>query len=209
MSLKTIFLSGCMIVCSFLSLQGQWIHFGTNVGLDLYQLHRTPPANAIDLPSYTTGSALVNVQFGPKMWLGNGKMTFSLEALASYAPFAYDTDQYRGLGTLSFPLLASFNFNGLSSTSDLFERGFSFGGGVQFTNASLYFFSEEYGQIQKDFRPQYYPVFIGQVSYGGGGPGVSFYLYARYGYGPNHAATFSVGICRDINSTKVKSLKND
>jgi hypothetical protein len=196
--LFSIFLSGS-------GLKAQFVSFGTTLGVDLYQHISVPSTELVE--AYSTGSALVNINFGPKIWFGKGKTNFSLEAQASYAPFAYDTKDYKGLGALSFPLIGSLNFNGVSTTQSGFGTGFSVGGGVLYTNADLYFLSDDYGGIPRVDRLQYFPAYFGQVAFGGGGAGLAINLYVRYGVGPDNAAFFSTGIMMNINSTSIRGLK--
>jgi len=139
-----------LFVFIFLNLssysQAQWISFGNTFGIDFYQYYQNP--NTHPLGEYRSGSALANLNWGPKMWLGSGKINASIEAQVSYAPFAFDINEYKGLGALSFPFIGSINFNGISTTSPQPGTGFSIGGGFVLTNSELYFLSDEYSAVE-------------------------------------------------------------
>ena len=189
-------------------VQAQWIHWGYTFGLDLYQ-RQTMPASEIDpFGGEATGSAILNINVGPKIWMGNENFSFSLEGQASYAPLAFDLGNYRGMGVLSFPIIASLNFNGLSTVGKSFGTGFTIGGGVQYTNADLYFLSDEYKAVEETNRISYFPAYFGQVGFGGGGTGLAPYLYLRYGRGEEGANIFHLGINVNINRTAISNLKN-
>lgn len=188
------------------SIHAQFFSTGTTFGFDLYQHIRVPATD--NFASYGTGSALANINFGPKLWLGSGKTNVSLEAQVSFAPLAFDTEDYKGLGAISFPLIASLNFNGAPTTQSGFGTGFSVGGGLLYTNADLYFLSDEYSAIPGTRRLQYFPAYFGQIAFGGGGAGMAMNLYVRYGLGPDEAAFFSTGLMMSINNTQINGLKN-
>lgn len=184
----------------------QWISFGNTFGIDLYQFYESPDTNP--LGSYRSGSALTNFNWGPKMWLGSGKVNASLEAQVSYAPFAFDVNDYKGLGAVSFPFIASINFNGVSTTSMQSGTGFSIGGGVVLTNSELYFLSDEYKEFDRSERTQYFPAYFGQLGIGFGALGFSGLLYGRYGQGPDEASVLSVGFMININKSATKRMRS-
>jgi len=180
----------------------QWISFGNTFGIDLYQYYENPDTNP--LGSYRSGSALANFNWGPKMWLGSGRVNASLEAQLSYAPFAFDAGDYKGLGAISFPFIASVNFNGVSTTSKQAGTGFSIGGGFVLTNSELYFLSDEYKSFERSERTQYFPAYFGQLGIGFGALGFSGVLYGRYGQGPDGASVLSVGFMINVNKSAAK-----
>ena len=199
-----------VIVFLFISLQtlqAQWIHLGYTFGIDLYQRQTLPEGTADPYAGNGTGSAILNLNLGPKIWIGGKNFSFSLEGQASYAPVAFDLDNYRGLGTISFPIMASLNFNGLSTIGKSFGTGFTIGGGIQYTNTDLYFLSEEHKQVPLENRTGYFPSYFGQVGFGGGGAGLAPYLYVRYGQGPDRSSILNVGIMVNINRTAIANLK--
>lgn len=196
-----------LIGISLTQIQAQWIHWGYTFGIDLYQ-RQTLPVNTSDpFEGRPAGSAVMNFNIGPKIWMGGDNFSFSLEGQASYAPFAYDLGNYRGMGALSFPVIASLNFNGLSTIGKSFGSGFSIGGGLQYTNTDLYFLSDLYKTVDEADRTGYFPAYFGQVGFGGGGAGLAPYLYVRYGRGPDRSTIFHVGLMVNINRTAISNLK--
>jgi len=209
--MRTILLLFFCIIFSFSSrLQAQWISVGNTFGIDLYQFYQNPDTHP--LGDYRSGSALANFNWGPKLWLGSGKINASLEAQVSYAPFAFDINDYKGLGAVSFPFIASVNFNGVSTTSALPGTGFSVGGGFVLTNSELYFLSDEYSSFEYADRTQYFPAYFGQLGMGFGARGFSGILYGRYGQGPDGSSVMSIGFMINVNRTaskKIFSLNQD
>lgn len=194
-----------MISVSF--LQAQWVHLGYTFGIDLYQRHTLPNHTDDPFDGHGVGSALLNLNVGPKLWIGGNDFSFSLEGQASYAPLAYDLGAYKGLGAVSFPVFASLNFKGLSTIGKSFGTGFSIGGGIQYTNTELYFLSDAYKEVPESDRTAFFPVYFGQIGFGGGGAGLAPYFYVRYGRGPGHATSFNVGLMVNINQTAINNLK--
>lgn len=196
-----------MLMISVSFLQAQWVHWGYTFGLDLYQRHTLPHHTSDPFDGRGVGSALLNLNAGPKFWFGGDGFSVSLEGQASYAPFAYDAGNYKGLGAIAFPVMASLNFKGLSTIGKSFGTGFTIGGGVQYTKTELYFLSDEYKEVPPEDKVGYFPVYFGQIGYGGGGAGLAPYFYLRYGQGPDHSTTLSVGLMVNINQTAINNLK--
>lgn len=198
------------LISFFGRLEAQWISVGSTFGIDFYQFYQNPDTHP--LGDFRSGSAVANLNWGPKLWLGSGKVNASLEAQVSYAPFAFDINDYKGLGAVSFPFIASLNFNGVSTTAPQPGTGFSVGGGFVLVNSELYFLSDEYKAIEYEDRTQYFPAYFGQIGIGFGAIGFSGILYGRYGQGPDGAAVMSVGFMINVNKTAPKkdfSLNND
>lgn len=191
-------------------LEAQWISLGNTFGIDFYQFYQNPETHP--LGDFRSGSALANINWGPKIWLGSGKINASLEAQVSYAPFAFDIDDYKGMGAVSFPFIANLNFNGISTTTSKPGTGISVGGGFVLVNSELYFLSDEYKAFDYEGRTQYFPAYFGQLGIGFGARGFSGVLYGRYGQGPDGASIMSIGFMININnsaSKKAFSLNDD
>lgn len=204
--MKQILLFAIVLICVQES-NAQWVSFGNTFGIDFYQFQQNPETHP--LGEYRTGSALTNFNWGPKMWLGKGDINMSLEAQVSYAPFAFDINDYKGLGAVSFPLVALFNFNGVSTTTLNAGTGFSIGGGVVFSNTELYFLSDEYSNFERADRQQFFPSYFGEIGLGFGALGFSGILYGRYGKGPDRSMYMSIGFMINVNSTANKNLTNE
>jgi hypothetical protein len=205
--MKRAFIALLFFIASSSFIQAQWIHWGYTFGLDLYQRQTLPYNTADPFEGHGTGSALLNINIGPKFWVGGKDFSFSIEGHASYAPLAFDVSDYKGLGTISFPVIASLNFNGLSTIGKSFGTGFSIGGGFQYTNTELYLLSDEYNEVPEGDRIGYFPTYFGQIAFGGGGAGLSPYIYVRYGRGPDNATSLNVGLMVNINQTAINNLK--
>ena len=188
---------------SLIQLTSGQVAFGVTYGIDLYQHLRTP--STVETEGYSTGSAIFNLNIGPKLWVGGKSFSVSVEAQGGFAPFSLDLDEYKGLGAAYFPLLACFNFAGLTGFQDQGGFGFSVGGGMQITRTELYFLNVEYEDLEREF----FETVFGQVNIGLGRKHQSVYLYLRYGLGDNDAHNYHVGLMVDHNLTSRKGTKND
>ena len=171
---------------------------GVTYGVDLYQ-HLKNPVDSSDATS--VGSALVNLNIGPKLWFGYRSVSVSVEAQVSYAPFAFDTEEYKGLGAFSFPVLAQINIGGLSTLKRHTGLGAGLGIGTTFFATDLYLKSDEYEDLDVTINDAVF----GQASIGFGTDGFAVYLYGRYGEGDSKAHVWNVGVMLDYNlSTRAK-----
>ena len=101
---------------------------GFTVSWDAYTRFKNPDVD----PYYdASGSAILNLGLGPKIWIGGESFSFSAEAQATISPLALAVSDYKGLGMASFPVIAKFNFNGASGLNKEGDLGFSIGGGIQ------------------------------------------------------------------------------
>lgn len=170
------------------------IGLGTTAGIDLYQYHRVP--NHPGPQGHSTGSALANFNFGPKLWIGGSTFSISAEGAISFAPFALDVNDYKGLGAVSFPISVDLNFGGLTGFSPKAKQGFSIGAGMSYHRMELYFTDDDYADSRQS---GFYSLYFGQVAYGFGSGGTDVKVYVRYGYGEEDSKYFSAGINRSIN----------
>ncbi len=170
------------------------IGLGRVAGIDFYQHHRIPDYNGIK--GHSTGSAVANIVLGPKVWVGGRAFSVSAEAAVSFAPFAFDTGKFRGMGVVSFPISVDLNFLGLSGFSVKAGNGFSLGGGISFNKADLYFVNAQY-EAERD--KSFYKVYFGQIAYGVGSGGNDVRVYVRYGQGENSSYLLTTGILLSTN----------
>jgi len=168
---------------------------GLTMGIDFYQLY-DQGENAINTKSSTTGSAITNIILGPKIWIGEDKFSFSLEAPVNWGMFALDINDYKGLGSVAFPLGAKFNFGAASGFNQSNVLGWSIGGGIQYTNTEIYYLEERFeDRIETGFIPTYY----GELGVAFGVAGVDFTLYTRYGLNEKDASSLNIGLVTNIN----------
>ena len=98
------------------------VGYGFTLTNDLYHRYANP---ADGIASRSAGSAILNLGAGPKIWLGGQNMSLSLEAQACIGFLGLAVKDYKGLGTVSYPIMAKLNFNGLSGLYREGRLGFS------------------------------------------------------------------------------------
>lgn len=173
---------------------------GFVIGGDYYQWYRNPEvAGETALPS--TGNVLLNVAMGPKFWFGGDNFSLSLEGHINWGITAFDMHEYKGMGNLSFPLIAKLNFGGISGFGEEDRKGIYIGGGLQYTRTEAYGLTSDYvGNTTRN----YFQTFIGEIGFGSGGEGITSTTFVRVGLGYenggfNQAFTLNVGSIIDIN----------
>lgn len=174
--------------------------YGIVSRLDFYDRYSNPQDN---IASASSGSALINLGLGPKIWVGGEKFSVSAEGSFVFSPFAISLGDYKGLGALAFPVLARVNFGGLSTLNREGKMGFSIGGGYQWTRTELL-------GLQNSFEDQgvtrsYFRNLIGEIGYGYGMNGMSFGLFLRYGRDADvKSNVFSLGMLVNLNQKLLK-----
>lgn len=184
------FLIGILFFCISLlpAAQGQ-IEFGYVFGLDGYQRMVNPESESV---SRGSGNALLNPFIGPKIWLGGKEFSLSLEAQVNLGITSLSRKDYKGLGAVSFPLMAKLNFMGMTGMDRQFEWGFYVGGGMQWSRTELYYLSQKYREL--DVQRNLFPTYVAEIGIGRGGFGVDGSLYGRYGFDPDtKASTLHIG----------------
>lgn len=192
-----------LFVFASTSLSAQF-GIGFTFGGDLYQRY-TNPEDSTGF-SRSAGSALLNMQLGPKIWIGGSEASFSLEATTNIGFFAFSLNDRKGVGAVSFPIIARLNFKGLSGLDKEGRFGLSIGGGIQWNKTELYGLRnkyEEQGVTRSIFR-----TYVGEIAYGFGLSGFSAKLYIRYGRGSNNSDSFNFGIAYDFNIPQLKKIKS-
>jgi len=201
--MKSIFTA--FIFCITFSIGYSQFGIGLTASHDVYHYYQNQD-DALE-ESTSAGSAILNIGIGPKIWMGGNDFSFSLEAQASIGFFGLSVKDYKGLGTASFPILAKFNFGGLSALDKEGKFGWSIGAGIQYSKTELYYLAdsfEEKGGTRDLFR-----TYVGQVGYGFGMSGFSAHGFVRYGYDPdNGARSFNIGIQYDFNIPKLKEISD-
>jgi len=180
--------------------------YGLTGSLDVYQRY-VNPKNDLESGSRSAGSILLNLGLGPKLWVGNKKVSFSAEAQAVAGFFAVSAAENKGLGSLAIPILAKINFKGLSSFDREGVQGWSVGGGIQYNRTELYGLNEK--AIAQGIIRNYFKTYVIQVSYGFGVSGFTGHGFARSGYNPdNGAVSLNTGIQFDLNYPMIKKINN-
>lgn len=176
--------------------------YGLTITNDLYHRY-VNPADAI--AGRSSGSVLLNLGAGPKIWLGGKNISLSLEAQANIGFLGLALKDYKGLGTLSYPIMAKLNFNGLSAMDREGRLGWSIGGGIQYSKTELYGLDESFaakGVVRKMFK-----TYVAQLGYGFGISGFGVQGFARYGWNrDNDANTLNIGLQWDFNAPMLKKI---
>ncbi len=202
--MKRVIKINCIFLLLALALSVSYGQVGVGVtyGFDFYQYQANPKAEDVNLKR-GLGSALLNFNIGPKLYFGGNQFSVTVEGQLGIAPFAFDLDEYKGLGAFYFPILAAINFKGLSGFYEKSSWGFGFAGGTEFVRTDLYFLDDDF----KDLTRSMFNTYFGQVNVGLGSKASSIFLYARYGVGADEARNFHIGIMLDQNLTQMKKLK--
>jgi hypothetical protein len=195
MSSLSKYLVAVVFLCSLSQLSAQ-IGFGVVTGIDLYQYY--DQGELSEAESTSSGSAIANIILGPKMWIGGSNFSVSLEAPLNWGMFAFDLTEFKGLGALSFPLAAKFNFGAASGWNEDRFTGWSFGGGLQYTNTEIYGTNSDFeGLIEEGYMRTYF----GEIASHFGFNGFDMALYARYGWNESSSRTVNVGLITNLNLT--------
>jgi len=153
------------------------VEYGYVFGLDFYERF----VNEEDeLASASAGNALTNLFIGPKMWIGTKKFSFSLEGQMNVGLTTLSLDDYKGIGSLSFPLLAKLNFGGDSGLRRKFKWGFYAGGGMEWVKTELIYLKDSFED--KGVKRSLFQNYVIEVGFGRGGFGMDGNFYFRYGF---------------------------
>ena len=180
--------------------------YGFTFGIDLYQRYTNPESQDTTLISRSSGSAILNLQLGPKIWIGGSGMSFSLEATPNIGFFSLGLNDNKGFGAMAFPIIGRLNFKGLSGLDKEGRFGFSIGGGVQWNRTELYGLKNKYEDM--GVTRSFFRTYIGEIAYGVGLSGFSAKLYLRYGRGSDKSNSFNFGMLFDFNIPQLKKIKS-
>jgi hypothetical protein len=181
--------------------------YGLTVTNDIYHRYTNPPQTGSAKAYNSAGSVLLNLGVGPKIWVGGKKMSVSGEAQVVWGMFGLAIKDYKGMGTVAYPLMAKLNFNGLSGLDKEGKVGFSIGGGVQYSRTELYGLRDLYQS--RNVARGLYKTYIAQVGYGFGLTGFAVAGFVRYGWNKNtDASILSIGTQWDFNANKLNKIAN-
>lgn len=191
-----------LMFCFLLGTANGQVGFGATASNDLYQRYANP---SDVVASRSAGSALLNFGVGPKIWVGGQNFSVSLEAQANLGLLAFSMQDYKGLGALGIPIMAKFNFAGLSTFNKDGRLGMSVGGGIQYFRTELYGLKPDYSG--KGVTREYIRTYVVQLGYGFGLSGFSAQAFVRYGFDPDtDASALNVGIQYDFNLPMLKKI---
>lgn len=181
------------------------IGYGFTASTDLYNRYVNPKDN---IQSPSSGSALLNLGAGPKIWIGGKKFSFSAEGQAVLGFLSLSSKDYKGLGSIAFPVMGKLNFKGLSGFNSEGQTGFSIGGGIQWSKTE--FFGLQDAAKTKGVVRDYFPTYVVQVGWGFGVSGFGLQGIARYGINPDDSSsnTLNIGIQYDFNLPLLKRIDN-
>lgn len=203
MMVKKYFLLLFASVVCYVSVTSQ-VGYGFTLNNDLYQRYNNPSDG---IAGNSSGSFLLNVAVGPKIWIGGNNFSVSIETTANLGLLGLDVDDYKGLGMLSIPVLAHLNFGGLSAMDREGKMGFSIGGGIQFNRTELYYITaskKEMGVTRSFFR-----TIVGEFGYGFGMSGFTIFPFVRLGYELDASGnSFNFGIRYGFNLPKLKQISD-
>lgn len=177
--------------------------YGVTVISDIYHRYSNPSDG---IAGRSAGSAILNIGAGPKIWIGGRKMSFSAEAAANIGFLGLALKDYKGLGTVSYPIMGKLNFNGLSGLDKEGQLGLSIGGGIQYSKTELYGLSDEYTAL--GVKRPLFKTYIAQVGYGFGLSGFGAQGFIKYGWNKEKANVLSIGIQWDFNLKQLKKISS-
>ncbi len=195
--MKQILLLLCMLTSG--AVFGQFA-YGLTAKTELYSRYSNPQD---EIASPSSGSALINLGLGPKIWLGGENFSISGEAVAIISPFAVSLGDFKGLGAVSFPVMAKVNIGGLSTLNKEGKFGFSAGVGYQWTRTELFGLTSKFED--QGVNRAYFKNLIGELAFGFGMGGFAGSLYLRYGRDSNARSNiFTLGLGYDFNAPRLK-----
>jgi hypothetical protein len=203
--MKIIFKS--LVVSLVLITSAGFLHGQFGIGLtvtnDIYNRYGNPKDS---IAHNGNGSVILNLGVGPKIWFGGEKMSASLETYANVGLFGLALPDYKGLGNISFPLIAKLNFGGLSGLNKEGRTGFSVGGGLQWNKTELYYLSNDFENRGVDRG--FYRTYVVQAGYGFGLTGFGIQFFTRYGWNPDVEGgnSLNIGLQFDFNALKLSKI---
>lgn len=189
--LSLFFIVGFLLTASsFLNAQIK-ANFSLIYGLDFYQRMVNPSEN--NSFDRSAGSALLNLTLGPRVTVGGSNFSVSIESQGNIGLLGFNVQEYKGLGTLSVPILARLNFKGLSQLNNNFSFGNSFAGGIQYNKTELYGVTNKFKT--QGLKRKFFPVYVLEYATGMGFKSATVEIYIRGGWNPQTKAnSLNLGI---------------
>lgn len=168
------------------------LNIGFVSGGDLYQRYVNPLDNTGT--DRSAGSAIINGNMGVKVYAGLPDFSLSVESYFNSGTFALNIQEYKGLGAVSFPVLAKLNFNGLSGLRKIDKSlGWSIGGGLQWSRTEWYGLS--LAARDAGVERNYFRNYVFEISFGSGNRNKVQEFFVRYGVDPVAGSNvFNIGL---------------
>ncbi|MFZ1702967.1 MAG: hypothetical protein WAT79_01400 [Saprospiraceae bacterium] len=169
---------------------------GLTMNYNFYERYTNPKDASNE--GQSSGSVLLNLSIGPKLWVGSQNFSFSIESQIGLAILGLDSKNYKGLGMAHIPIIGQINLRGSSGLNTVAKPGFSIGGGIQYNRTELYGLSQKYKDLglSRDFFTTY-------IIQAGGGFGINGFVangFLRYGFHPEtKAQSLNIGMQFDLN----------
>jgi len=190
----------CLLILSIIiiaPLSAQRIQVGLSMYLDYNLYHWYKKAASHSTLSHSSGQILNLLPMGGMgVWVGKSNgLTIGLEGGLDYMPFSFDTQNYKGLGAISFPVLMRFTqpFSSKSSIAPFLGVGL----GVQWSRTEIY---AHPSSIIVPINP-YYRTFVAELSIGIGSGWIAdskqtglIAFFIRIGSDGGQAFTLNTGI---------------
>lgn len=195
---------GIFVFLTFVSTLKSQFGYGFTVSNDLYHRYVNPKVEN-EVAGRSAGSAILNLGVGPKIWIGNKNISFSAETQAIIGFLGLSSGDYKGLGTVAFPVIGKLNFKGLSSFDKEGKMGFSIGGGLQWNKTELFGLSDEFQS--KGLKRNLFKTYIVQAGYGFGLSGFTAHGFVRYGFNNEFkSSALSIGLQFDFNYPMLRKI---
>lgn len=173
------------------------VGIGIETELALYEWNKQPTNNTGT--NRSTGQVLSLPSVGPKIWFGDWhEWTISIESKIIFSPFAFNLQDKKGFGSISFPVLLGAN---VDITDDEGTIKIGVAAGTQWTKTELF---------NRDISLQpstFYLTYLGEISFQfilGASPrfkksydydeGHNFTYFIRFGKGRGKSTVFSTGV---------------
>lgn len=196
------------LICVSLTVMGQsqalgQFGIGATMTHDLYNRYSNPDDG---IAHSANGSAFLNLGIGPKIWFGGENLSVSLESQAVIGFLGLSMPDYKGLGNLSFPIMAKLNFAGLSTLNKEGRFGLSLGGGIQYNRTELYYLANKFEE--RGVERSYFKTYVVHAGYGFGISGFGAQFFVRYGFNPDldGANSLNIGLQYDFNGSRLKKI---
>ena len=183
------------IICIFqFNNSNAQVKFSITLGGDIYQHFMNPKVQG-DSTLRSSGCFYTNLITGPKLWYIINDFSLSLEGQVNWGVFALCLKENKGMGALSFPIIAKINLGNRGETHNKF--GISLGGGIQYSKTEIYGLKDSFKIKTTRF---FYKTYFGELSiildnkmgnHGG-------FYYIRYGRGNDNSSIFTLGCVGNI-----------
>lgn len=208
--MKKTIISLIFIVC-YAAVSFSQVHMGTTFGASFYRWDKNPTTNSPELKSSSGG--VPSIIGGLHLMAGNTNYRVVFEGYGNFSPFAFDINQFKGMGTFSYGGLAKFSITPWESSGEFIistqsrskssyryqenpNGGFSVGFGWEKTKTELYFTPKNHKEMTRDW----YAVPYGYLAYSMFGVGSQMDVFLKFGVGSNSSRNFEIGIKTNINN---------